>query len=328
MRGGSASRRISTVAAVVGALGLAALVAPPADAAPDHTKPAAPQGIPYDELSPIAPEFRLVAQWPRTNLTYSFGAGTADIPGDGERDAVRLAFNLWEEKSTLRFTEVPSGGDILIFWATGNHGDVPFGSGVLAHAFYPQNGDAHFNDAYTWDGTLPLSSGAVDLVTIAAHEFGHSIGIDHSDDGDAIMYPYYSGPHRYLGEDDINAVQFLYGNGTPVPQPKLSIGDVTVAEPARGRTNARFDITLSSPATTTTKVKWQTEDATATAKADYGSKAGTVTIKKGKTSAHVSVRVKHDAVDEPTETFRVVLHSPTNAEIDDGTGIGTILDAG
>jgi len=46
---------------------------------------------------------------------------------------------------------------------------------------------------------------------VAAHEIGHTLGLDHSSDPDALMYPSYSAPHRSLGRDDIAGVQSLYG---------------------------------------------------------------------------------------------------------------------
>ena len=52
----------------------------------------------------------------------------------------------------------------------------------------------------------------VDLYTVAAHEFGHAIGISHSDDREALMAPFY----RFKGDDrlhidDITACQQMYG---------------------------------------------------------------------------------------------------------------------
>lgn len=65
----------------------------------------------------------------------------------------------------------------------------------------------------------------MDLLTVAAHEIGHNLGFDHSRDPNALMYPTYTGPHRFLSEDDIVGAQTLYGiasaspSGPDVPDP-------------------------------------------------------------------------------------------------------------
>ena len=49
-----------------------------------------------------------------------------------------------------------------------------------------------------------------DLIQIAAHEFGHSLGLSHSKDLDAIMTTFYSEYKRevHLAKDDIQGIQF------------------------------------------------------------------------------------------------------------------------
>jgi matrixin/uncharacterized protein DUF6623 len=92
--------------------------------------------------------------------------------------------------------------------------------GVLAHAFFPPvppnppiaiQGDAHFDEDETWSNILPPPAGTIDLATVAAHEFGHSLGSNHSSVAGALMEPFYAGPHRYLASDDILGIQAIYG---------------------------------------------------------------------------------------------------------------------
>lgn len=51
------------------------------------------------------------------------------------------------------------------------------------------------------------------LFAVAAHEFGHSLGISHSEVKGALMFPWYQGklPNFRLPEDDRDAIQKLYG---------------------------------------------------------------------------------------------------------------------
>lgn len=179
--------------------------------------------------------YRAISKWGKTDITYYFINETEKIAGDTERDLVREAFQLWQNETSLTFTETndPNSADILIGWAEGNHGDGdPFdGPGdVLAHASYPNPYEdrqvfLHFDDAERW---VNSESQNVDLLTVAAHEIGHNLGLDHSNDPNALMYPSYSGPHRFLGDDDIAGVQSLYGFASqPAPSPEAPPEDAT-----------------------------------------------------------------------------------------------------
>jgi hypothetical protein len=171
-----------------------------------------------DEEDQTALSYRAISKWGKTDITFYFINGTEKISNDTERDLVRAAFALWTSETSLTFTETndSDGADILIGWAEGNHGDGdPFdGPGdVLAHASYPNPYEdrqvfLHFDDAERW---VNSENQNVDLLTVAAHEIGHNLGLDHSRDPDALMYPSYSGPHRFLDSDDVAGVQSLYG---------------------------------------------------------------------------------------------------------------------
>lgn len=172
---------------------------------------------------PDMAEFTLEGRkWNKTNLTFGYNEFSPDLTQAQTRTAITQALNLWSAVTPLRFTEVPIGNnpDIVIRFVAGNHGDgsnFDGAGGVLAHGFYPPPnggalaGDAHFDEAETWSVNIPPSG--TDLVTVAAHEFGHTLGLAHSSVAGALMGAFYSGAHRNLENDDIAGIRALYGSG-------------------------------------------------------------------------------------------------------------------
>lgn len=62
--------------------------------------------------------------------------------------------------------------------------------GVLAHAYFPEDGRAHFDEDETYTHNTPSGT---NLLWVGVHEFGHSLGLQHSNVQGAVMYPYYTG---------------------------------------------------------------------------------------------------------------------------------------
>src|SRR6185369_14102228 len=93
-----------------------------------------------------------------------------------------------------------------------------------------------------------------------------------------------------------------------------------------GTVNATFTVTLLYASNVDVTVHYDTADITAAAGSDYTAASGDVLIPACQTSRTFTVAVKGDRLAEPTETFAVNLSAATNATIDDGQGVGAILD--
>lgn len=128
-----------------------------------------------------------------------------------------------------------------------DHGDLyPFDGprGTLAHAFGPGlgvGGDTHFDDAEHWtagekgvepnhvhsnhiycavkqDGKINMrmcflcSVSGFSLFVVAAHEFGHALGLKHSRNPESLMYPTYKASRsaNLLSREDVANIRGLY----------------------------------------------------------------------------------------------------------------------
>ncbi|XP_034539770.1 collagenase 3-like [Notolabrus celidotus] len=190
-------------------------------------------------------------KWGKNSLTYRIENHTPDMSVAEIDDSIEKALQVWAKVTPLRFTRIHRGtADIMISFGSRSHGDYyPFDGpdGTLAHAFAPSQGiggDAHFDDDETF--TFRSNRGYV-LFMVAAHEFGHSLGLSHSDDPGALMYPVYTyrNPDTFvLPRDDINGIQTLYGSN---PDPK----DPARPEPEAPTTPDSCDSTMVLDAVTT-----------------------------------------------------------------------------
>ncbi|MBK9155808.1 MAG: VCBS repeat-containing protein [Chloracidobacterium sp.] len=110
------------------------------------------------------------------------------------------------------------------------------------------------------------------------------------------------------------------------PQPSISINDVSANEGNSGGTAFTFTVSLSQPSGIPVTVNYATADDTAQAGSDYTAASGTLTFNPTETSKQFSVFVTGDTAVEPNETFKVNLSAPTNATIQNGEGVGIILN--
>lgn len=163
-------------------------------------------------------------KWNRTNLTWHFFRGSP-----AAKTVAIAAFQLWELDSNLKFTHKYYNADIVISFGGIQHSHTSCnkkpcsynfdGAGyVLAHAFTPRMDggcvEIHLDSQEDWDFgfNIPPPNGKTSLFSTLVHEIGHTLGLGHSSNPNAIMYAYYNPTSPVqLNTDDINGIQFLYG---------------------------------------------------------------------------------------------------------------------
>ena len=85
--------------------------------------------------------------------------------------------------------------------------------GDLAHAYHSSHltkhpGEIHFNENINW---VANTTGGVNLLAVALHEIGHTLGISHSNVATSVMTSTIFNNKTKLDGDDIAAIRFLYG---------------------------------------------------------------------------------------------------------------------
>ncbi|XP_014821255.1 PREDICTED: LOW QUALITY PROTEIN: stromelysin-1-like [Calidris pugnax] len=159
-------------------------------------------------------------KWAKQVLTYRILNYTPDLHPADDNAVIKKGLSVWSSVTQLKFIKKDRGdADIMISFATrGHNAFIPFDGpgGSVAHAYASGKdfgGDAHFEEIETWT----KSTEGMNLFYVAAHEFGHSLGLFHSKGPNALMNPVYwkFDPSVFpLNQDNINGIQYLYGQSS------------------------------------------------------------------------------------------------------------------
>ncbi|KAM8744116.1 stromelysin-3-like [Acanthopagrus schlegelii] len=184
-------------------------------------------------------------RWEKTDLTYKIVRFPWQMSEAKVRRVMQEALGLWSAVTPLTFREVTERSaekaDIIIDFNRYWHGDtLPFDGpgGILAHAFFPRThreGEIHFDYDEDW---IVGNDVGTDLLQVAAHEFGHVLGLQHSLEPDAVMCPFYSDSYPLqLSEDDKRGIQYLYGPPRQAPPKMTETNEIDIGMPDACRTN-------------------------------------------------------------------------------------------
>ena len=104
-----------------------------------------------------------------------------------------------------------------------------------------------------WNWTTGTTGVNTDLQSVATHEFGHALGLNHSSTNAAVMYYAYSGGtlKRTLHSDDVAGAIAIYGGNAPVPT-ETPVPTNTPSGPTYTPTNTRTPTPTRTPTNTPT----------------------------------------------------------------------------
>lgn len=162
--------------------------------------------------------------WPPSNrqLWYSFWMEEdMPFPIEDVRRVFGAAFQTWAAVSAFSFAEISLArlAHLQIGFFKGEHLNCPLPfdgtAALLAHSYYPEDGRCHFNADVGWEidpNKLQETEGSYDLESVALHEIGHLLGLDHSTDFAAAMYPVLPPQVRkvILDYEDVYKILALY----------------------------------------------------------------------------------------------------------------------
>jgi hypothetical protein len=238
--------------------------------------------------------------------------------GQGTNQNTPLTFSSGNGNQ-ISVADVDAGTNAIQVTLTATNGTLTL-SGTSGLAFTVGDGTADVTMTFT--GTIANINTALNGMTFtptAGFSGAASVTITSNDQGN-------SGSGGPLSDTDVVNIQV---------STNVSIQDASLVEPKNNTTaNMIFTVTLSAPAPAGgSSVNYTTVQEApalnhATAGQDYTTKSGTVNFAVGEQFKTIEVTILGDNKNnEANETFQVVLSSPVNATIQDGTATGTILIA-
>lgn len=166
--------------------------------------------------------------WNSSTVTWSFasaGGSVTSAIATPYQATIEAAIARWAQVSNLNFQQVSdtkAGVDIRIGWSSfsgSQIGETDYSyQAASSQTFVPGTVVLLEDPSIKAVGTSLTSAyqgTSTTLFEVILHEFGHALGLDHSTDPLATMYPYLGPGNGDLDASDIAGIQTLYGAAAP-----------------------------------------------------------------------------------------------------------------
>lgn len=157
----------------------------------------------------------------------NLGTGLETLaPSESVREAMAIAMQTWLREANVNFGWVEDSNEAIGVYGP-TRGDARFGdvritgfdfsTDTFAEAVSQNTkavgtwaGEVFFNTAAAWPSLNALQSAAL-------HEFGHVLGLEHSDDVESVMHTHGGGGRTTLAASDIATLQSMHGERAADP---------------------------------------------------------------------------------------------------------------